>query len=168
MAFSSFVSVYYSVSISLESYSPGYIILIWLLLLLVYTIILFLFFFFFNDTATTEIYTLSLHDALPIHQGRGVGADAEEGGVAEGDLAGVASRHVPGGGERSPHEDQDQAVEDERVAHDQRQEGGDAEERERGPAPGRQRGHHTPSVSAPRAPKSPAGRKTSTAMNRTK
>src|SRR5256885_9149704 len=28
-----------------------------------------LFFFFFNDTATTEIYTLSLHDALPISQG---------------------------------------------------------------------------------------------------
>src|SRR6267143_6858583 len=27
---------------------------------------LILFFFFFNDTATTEIYTLSLHDALPI------------------------------------------------------------------------------------------------------
>ena len=27
---------------------------------------LFSFFFFFNDTATTEIYTLSLHDALPI------------------------------------------------------------------------------------------------------
>src|SRR2546430_405425 len=26
--------------------------------------------FFFNDTATTEIYTLSLHDALPIYQGR--------------------------------------------------------------------------------------------------
>src|SRR3989442_9704718 len=25
-------------------------------------------FFFFNDTATTEIYTLSLHDALPIYQ----------------------------------------------------------------------------------------------------
>src|SRR5256885_17230806 len=33
-----------------------------------YTII---FFFFFNDTATTEIYTLSLHDALPIFRGRG-------------------------------------------------------------------------------------------------
>src|SRR3712207_7597477 len=32
------------------------------------------FFFFFNDTATTEIYTLSLHDALPIwrHERRGV------------------------------------------------------------------------------------------------
>src|SRR5258705_2993023 len=28
-----------------------------------------LFFFFFNDTATTEIYTLSLHDALPISGG---------------------------------------------------------------------------------------------------
>src|SRR2546422_11562400 len=30
------------------------------------TRIRFLLFFFFNDTATTEIYTLSLHDALPI------------------------------------------------------------------------------------------------------
>ena len=28
--------------------------------------LVFLLFFFFNDTATTEIYTLSLHDALPI------------------------------------------------------------------------------------------------------
>src|SRR3712207_7537992 len=28
------------------------------------------YFFFFNDTATTEIYTLSLHDALPISSGR--------------------------------------------------------------------------------------------------
>src|SRR6266571_9044437 len=28
------------------------------------------FFFFFNDTATTEIYTLSLHDALPIRTRR--------------------------------------------------------------------------------------------------
>src|SRR6266508_6835146 len=27
------------------------------------------FFFFFNDTPTTEIYTLSLHDALPIYDG---------------------------------------------------------------------------------------------------
>src|SRR2546427_8214553 len=31
----------------------------------------FFFFFFFNDTATTEIYTLSLHDALPIWLMRG-------------------------------------------------------------------------------------------------
>src|SRR2546427_140762 len=29
-------------------------------------------FFFFNDTATTEIYTLSLHDALPIFESRGL------------------------------------------------------------------------------------------------
>ena len=28
--------------------------------------VFFFFIFFFNDTATTEIYTLSLHDALPI------------------------------------------------------------------------------------------------------
>src|SRR5439155_19856278 len=34
------------------------------ILLLIY--ILYYLFFFFNDTATTEIYTLSLHDALPI------------------------------------------------------------------------------------------------------
>src|SRR5580658_11297598 len=33
----------------------------------------FFFFFFFNDTATTEIYTLSLHDALPIFPGRDYG-----------------------------------------------------------------------------------------------
>src|SRR2546429_7166892 len=31
-------------------------------------------FFFFNDTATTEIYTLSLHDALPIYALRRAGA----------------------------------------------------------------------------------------------
>src|SRR5689334_24102317 len=31
-----------------------------------YYCLVFLFFFFFNATATTEIYTLSLHDALPI------------------------------------------------------------------------------------------------------
>src|SRR5476649_3091973 len=30
------------------------------------SVIFFWLFFFFNDTATTEIYTLSLHDALPI------------------------------------------------------------------------------------------------------
>src|SRR2546430_13207867 len=36
--------------------------------------------FFFNDTATTEIYTLSLHDALPIC---GLQFHAVEGGIAE-------------------------------------------------------------------------------------
>src|SRR5258708_26903321 len=35
--------------------------------------------FFFNDTATTEIYTLSLHDALPIFDNRiGIGSVAYE------------------------------------------------------------------------------------------
>src|SRR2546427_7802626 len=34
--------------------------------LLILSLLSFFFFFFFNDTATTEIYTLSLHDALPI------------------------------------------------------------------------------------------------------
>src|SRR5579862_9428943 len=33
-----------------------------------YQYLIFPFFFFFNDTATTEIYTLSLHDALPISE----------------------------------------------------------------------------------------------------
>src|SRR5256885_6010056 len=53
-------------------------------------------FFFFNDTATTEIYTLSLHDALPICLGEGGGrarghdflahvAGAEHGGPALAD-----------------------------------------------------------------------------------
>src|SRR5438309_11462604 len=44
--------------------------------------------FFFNDTATTEIYTLSLHDALPIfHLGMTVGAQEHAlGGLAAGGL----------------------------------------------------------------------------------
>src|SRR5690349_25073776 len=37
-----------------------------MLLLIVVILLMFFSFFFFNDTATTEIYTLSLHDALPI------------------------------------------------------------------------------------------------------
>src|SRR5205823_11528553 len=40
--------------------------------LLVYVFRSVFFFFFFNDTATTEIYTLSLHDALPISKTVGV------------------------------------------------------------------------------------------------
>src|SRR3712207_8710647 len=36
---------------------------------MLYRAIVILVFFFFNDTATTEIYTLSLHDALPISAG---------------------------------------------------------------------------------------------------
>src|SRR5256885_17212486 len=47
------------------------------------------FFFFFNDTATTEIYTLSLHDALPICTGGGR-AGAEE--FASGQMHGWIAR----------------------------------------------------------------------------
>src|SRR2546430_13631406 len=54
--------------------------------------------FFFNDTATTEIYTLSLHDALPISDG------AEGHGLAPGHGAQrrakpVLDRRLPGRGE---------------------------------------------------------------------
>src|SRR5256885_17243949 len=46
--------------------SISHYIYIVLILLILNTHLSFFFFFFFNDTATTEIYTLSLHDALPI------------------------------------------------------------------------------------------------------
>src|SRR3712207_8077849 len=42
------------------------------------TFIVLFFFFFFNDTATTEIYTLSLHDALPICDHRAEASDRED------------------------------------------------------------------------------------------
>src|SRR5690349_23020316 len=51
-------------------------------------------FFFFNDTATTEIYTLSLHDALPIFEQR------ERGG-----LVGRPAEHVAAEGQRGDLED---------------------------------------------------------------
>src|SRR2546429_5209202 len=48
-------------------------------------------FFFFNDTATTEIYTLSLHDALPISRFGQVGprVGSFDGGFGAGLLANV-------------------------------------------------------------------------------
>src|SRR5256886_8339339 len=49
------------------------------------------FFFFFNDTATTEIYTLSLHDALPILRPEQQGFAVCPLGVGE---AGLACRAV--------------------------------------------------------------------------
>src|SRR5256885_5451398 len=48
-------------------------------------------FFFFNDTATTEIYTLSLHDALPISCGPAASRSGE------GRAGEEARRHQPGG-----------------------------------------------------------------------
>src|SRR5258706_15021874 len=51
-----------------------------------------LFFFFFNDTATTEIYTLSLHDALPIL----LATLKDASGKVVGTATGMAD-NVPGG-----------------------------------------------------------------------
>src|SRR2546425_10299735 len=48
-------------------------------------------FFFFNDTATTEIYTLSLHDALPIFRGAYL-VVAESGRPADRGRASMTSR----------------------------------------------------------------------------
>src|SRR5437867_13371510 len=48
---------------------PHLIVSVYIFVVLIFYLLfylLFLFFFFFNDTAPTEIYTLSLHDALPI------------------------------------------------------------------------------------------------------
>ena len=42
---------------------------------------IYIYIFFFNDTATTEIYTLSLHDALPICQCRGHGFEPWSGKI---------------------------------------------------------------------------------------
>src|SRR3712207_6963308 len=62
-----------------------------------------MFFFFFNDTATTEIYTLSLHDALPIsraprpragHPGR---SRARLGGGLAGGVRAGHHQHRPDG-----------------------------------------------------------------------
>src|SRR3712207_7901029 len=63
-------------------------------------------FFFFNDTATTEIYTLSLHDALPISGGDvpAVGAQRERGdepgGQRERLVAGRRAVQDPPAGQR--------------------------------------------------------------------
>src|SRR2546429_7187683 len=54
------------------------------------------FFFFFNDTATTEIYTLSLHDALPICAHAGAGARARHRRILDPDESrGRAGRRDP-------------------------------------------------------------------------
>src|SRR5260370_23442075 len=52
-------------------------------------------FFFFNDTATTEIYTLSLHDALPISRGSPARpAEARQGGLPRPSLHGRSEEHT--------------------------------------------------------------------------
>src|SRR5947208_14085612 len=62
-------------------------------MILFYYIIL-LFFFFFNDTATTEIYTLSLHDALPIFERAECGPVT---GAQFGRLIAILFRHPDAG-----------------------------------------------------------------------
>src|SRR3989442_8918457 len=68
---------------------------------------MFVLFFFFNDTATTEIYTLSLHDALPIsppyrapaqsgHRAVRAGADPDHPAQGEGAPAVRGAAHHPG------------------------------------------------------------------------
>src|SRR5687768_18444340 len=63
-----------------------------------YLLSFFFIFFFFNDTATTEIYTLSLHDALPIcgHRARARPASADRTPHRGGDgRARAARRRAP-------------------------------------------------------------------------
>src|SRR2546427_12817239 len=65
------------------------------------------FFFFFNDTATTEIYTLSLHDALPIWPGCGRSHSGRQGS----DRAGVEEDR------RNPRRSGHQQIEDRSEEH---------------------------------------------------
>src|SRR2546429_3656183 len=67
----------------------------------------FFFFFFFNDTATTEIYTLSLHDALPIWA-------AQHGGLQHGGQVGALVRVdelLFDGGQREQHRSEEHTSE---------------------------------------------------------
>src|SRR5207253_10838160 len=65
---------------------------------------LFYLFFFFNDTATTEIYTLSLHDALPISVLQGDQRLSAAGLTNKGDLCGRETGRELRDAERSDSE----------------------------------------------------------------
>src|SRR6266480_3680492 len=60
--------------------------------------------FFFNDTATTEIYTLSLHDALPISQPQHLVALLQRAATVEPSVDHVATKveRRPGAHQRGP------------------------------------------------------------------
>src|SRR5690348_18347017 len=64
-----------------------------------YDLHIIVFFFFFNDAATTEIYTLSLHDALPIYGGAGLRAQPR-GRPAGARRRGRVGARQPGGRDR--------------------------------------------------------------------
>src|SRR2546429_5744321 len=57
------------------------------------------FFFFFNDTATTEIYTLSLHDALPICRSRRAVRRSRRARASAASPPRVAATRSPRGGD---------------------------------------------------------------------
>src|SRR2546425_8605357 len=71
-------------------------------------------FFFFNDTATTEIYTLSLHDALPIypHTADDVATRVQRHAAAEGD---DAARDLPSPAARAARGSEEVRVEQVRL-----------------------------------------------------
>src|SRR3712207_6916124 len=77
-----------------------------------------MYYFFFNDTATTEIYTLSLHDALPIClvlvEVDALGAGDERRDLVVHQVPGVGVEH------RVAHEDVDALVPDERAEVDRK------------------------------------------------
>src|SRR5256885_4064205 len=62
-----------------------------------------IFFFFFNDTATTEIYTLSLHDALPIFDIAEAADDHDREGLHDHGSAGERREHQHGCEHRATH-----------------------------------------------------------------
>src|SRR2546430_12867559 len=67
------------------------------------------FFFFFNDTATTEIYTLSLHDALPISTRRRASARPNVHLAAPGGHRSCRCRGIPNRSEEHTSELQSQS-----------------------------------------------------------
>src|SRR2546430_17524797 len=69
------------------------------------SLFIFLVFFFFNDTATTEIYTLSLHDALPIFVLAAMSADAAQGDAGD---SGAEQRRLDLGKALGPHDRRDE------------------------------------------------------------
>src|SRR5687767_15544790 len=71
-------------------------------------------FFFFNDTATTEIYTLSLHDALPIYQGQHDRGGADVGGHPQRRVIAEAKR---GGKQQDRHRSEEHTSEPQSLAY---------------------------------------------------
>src|SRR2546430_7988547 len=105
------------------------------------------FFFFFNDTATTEIYTLSLHDALPIWIPHDGGPRREPAPPPGGEQ--VRRRAVPARRPRFVHDLVSHAVSRSAAASVRRPRlaGGSDRGRDRGPAPPGE-GHPGPPPSA--------------------